>query len=207
MLTVQSIQENLLTIKDNLSIISIVISLFALLATWGNFLNSKRAFGAANYPKIRAELKLLSRDTLPVYNIYNESDKLIANDIRIKISVVNWTDFRVFKGRWFTYTHERLARLKPLETFVPSGLSGDELTKWLNDRGLESSPPVSLKDQEVLSEISLQKSYSVRLSISYTSNMFGASEVCRIVEKCRLTSCFNAEAVDSRDQFYWRLRG
>lgn len=198
------IQEFSLLVQGNLSIISIVISLFALLATWGNFFNSKRSFLAANYPKVRAEIKLLNHNTLPVYNVYNESDKIIANDIRIEISIVNWIDFRVFRGRWFTYTYEKLARLKPLEAFAPC-LSNDELIKWLNDRGHQPSPPASLKDQEILSNISLQKPYVIRLVVTYTSDIFGADKNCRIVKKCKLVPCANSDEIGSRDQFYWRL--
>lgn len=198
----QSIQENLLITKDNLSI---AISLFALLATWGNFLSSKRAFLATHYPKIRAELKLRRSDLLPEYNIYNESDKVTANDIRIEISIIRWADFGVFKGKWFVYSLTKLARLKPLETFVPSGLSSDELMKWYEDRGFEFPPPTSLKDQEILNKISLQKAYTVRLVVRYTSNVLGANKVCRTVKKHKLIP-FGSEIINSEEHFYWRLK-
>jgi hypothetical protein len=160
---VQTIQDNLQFIKENLSIASIIISLLALLATWGNFLNSKKAFLANNYPKIEADLHFLSRDYLPVYKIYNESDKITANDIEIKISIIKWSEFKVFKGKWFTYTSAKLARLKPLESCIPNDLSSDDLIKWLKDRGHESNPLLSIKDQKILSHISPNKSYRIRL--------------------------------------------
>lgn len=181
------------------------MSLFALLATWGNFLNSRRAFLAATYSKIRAELKLLSRDHLPVCDIYNESDRITANDIRIEISIFNWMELEVFRGRRFTYTHEKLARLRPLESCVPSGLSSDEIIEWFDERGYESLPLITLGGQSVLSRISLQKSYTVRLVVTYTSNIFGADKTCKIVKKYKLIPCSNPRAIDSRDQFYWRL--
>ncbi|MBD1865271.1 MULTISPECIES: hypothetical protein [Trichocoleus] len=161
---------------------------------------------AGNYPKIRAELKLLSLNCLPVYEIHNESDKLTANDVVIEISITNWMNLRLFKSRWITYTHEKLARLKPLDTFVPSDLSSDELSKWLNDRE-HRTLPISLKAQNALSIITLEKkSYAVRLVVSYTSNMFRANKVCRVVKKYRLTLCSNSKAINERDKFYWRLR-
>jgi hypothetical protein len=71
----------------------------------------------------------LRLDHLPVHKIYNESDKITANDVKIKISIMNWSEFKVFKVKWFTYTSVKLARLKPLESFVPAGLSSDDLIK------------------------------------------------------------------------------
>ncbi len=202
----QTIQENLQFIKENLSIASIVISILALLATWGNFLNSKKAFLANNYPKLKAELFLMSRDHLPVYRIYNESDKIIANDIEIKINIIRCSEFKVFKGKWITYTSEKLARLKPLESFIPKDLSSDELIKWLKDRGHESNPVLSIKDQEILSKIVQSKSYKIRLDISFTSNIFGADKICKISKKYKLVSCSREEVVDIRDAFYWSLK-
>jgi hypothetical protein len=203
---VQTIQENLQFIKENLSIASIIISLLALLATWGNFLNSKKAFLANNYPKIKADLHFLGLDHLPVYKIYNESDKIAANDIEIKISIIKWSEFKVFKGKWFTYTSVKLARLKPLESFVPTGLSSDDLIKWLKDRGHEYEPPLSIEDQKILSHISQDKSYKIRLDVNFTSNIFGANKICNISKKCKLVSCSRENAADPKDAFYWRLK-
>jgi hypothetical protein len=203
---VQTIQENLQFIKENLSIASIVISLLALLATWGNFLNSKKAFLANNYPKIKADLHFLSLDHLPVYKIYNESDKITANDIEIKISIMKWSEFKVFKGKWFTYTSVKLARLKPLESFVPAGLSSDDLIKWLKDRGHEYEPPLSIEDQKILSHISQDKSYKIRLDVNFTSNIFGANKICNISKKYKLVSCSRENTADPKDTFYWRLK-
>ena len=182
------------------------MSLLALVATWANFCNSRKAFLASNYPKIRAKLYLLNRSTLPVFDIYNESDKITANDIHIEISIRNWFEFNVFKGKWFTYTYEKLGRLKPLESFIPSDLSSNELSVWLKDRGYEPAPPVPVNKQKILSCISDNKSYSIRLTVSYISNVFGADRVCKITKVCQLISCSNSEAIDPRDKFYWKLR-
>lgn len=70
--------------KKNLSL---CISLLAVVATWGNFWNSRRTFAFANYPKLRAELKLFDNQHLPIYSLFNESDKISANDICITISI------------------------------------------------------------------------------------------------------------------------
>lgn len=201
----QSIQGNLKFIQENVAVFSICISLLALVATWGNFWNSRRVFLASNYPKIRAKLYLFNRYTLPVYDIYNESDKITANDIQIEVRIRNWFEFSVFKSRWFIYTHENLARLKPLESFVPSDLSSNEFCQWLKDRGYEAAPPILIEAQTIHSRISVEKSYSIRLTVSYTSNIFGANKICKISNKYKLISCCNAQAVDPRDKFYWKL--
>lgn len=204
----QSIQVNLKFMQENLAMFSFCISLLALVATWGNFWNSRRVFLASNYPKIKAKLYLPNRQTLPVYDVCNESDKITANDLRIEVSIRSWLDFSLFKGRWFTYTLEKITRLKPLESFVPSGMSSDDLIQWLKERGYEPKPlsaEKSVKDQKVHSCISIKKSYRVRLDVYYTSNIFGANKICRISKKYKLISCFNSQAIDPRDEFYWKL--
>jgi hypothetical protein len=201
----QPIQVNLKFIQENLAVFSFCISLLALVATWGNFWNSRRVFLASNYPKIKAKLYLLNRSTLPVYDVRNESDKITANDLRIEVGIRTWLEFSVFRGRWFTYTVEKFTRLKPLESFVPSGMSSDDLIQWLKERGYEPAPPVSVEDQKIHSCISIKKSYRVRLDVYYTSNVFGANKICRISKKYKLISCFNSEAIDPRDKFYWKL--
>ncbi len=192
-------------IQENLSIFSCCISLFALVATWGNFYNSRRTFLASNYPKIKAKLYLLNRDNLPVYDIRNESDKIIANDLRIEVSIRNCLEYSAFKDKWFTYTLEKLARLKPLESFVPSGMSSNDFIKWLKERGYEPASPKSIEDQKILSYISIEKSYRVRLEVYYTSHVFGANKICRISKKYKLISRCNSQAIDTRDKFYWEL--
>jgi hypothetical protein len=184
---------------------AVCIPLLALVATWGNFwnsrLNSRRVFLASNYPKIKAKL-LPNRHYLPVYDVCNESDKITVNDLRVEISIINWLEFSVFKGRWFTYTSAKLARLKPLESFVPQHMSNDELIQWLNERGYEAAPPMSVEDQKIESCISVKKSYRIWLDVYYTSNVFGANKVCRISKKYKLISCSDPQAIDSRDEFY-----
>lgn len=201
----QLIQENLRFIQENLAVFSFCISLFALVATWGNFWNSRRVFLASNYPKIKAKLYLLNIYTLPIYDVCNESDKITANDLTIEVSIRNWLEFSIFKGRWFTYTIEKLARLKPLESFVPSDMSSDDLIRWLKERGYEPALPVSVEEQKIRSCISEKKSYRVRLDVYYTSNVFGADKICKISKKYKLMSCSNSLAVDPRDEFYWKL--
>ncbi len=202
----EAFQENLQFIKENLTIASIAISLLALLATWGNFLNAKKAFLANNYPKINANLYFVSHDYLPVYDIYNESDKITANEIDIKISIIRWIDFEIFKGRWLIYSSAKIARLKPLERVIPRGLNSNDLIKWLQDSGYEKEPPLSIEDQNILSLISQQKSYNIRLDVNFTSNIFGANKVCKISKKYKLVSCSNVKAIDPRDKFYWSLK-
>jgi len=201
----QPIQVNLKLIQENLAVFSFCISLLALVATWGNFWNSRRVFLASNYPKIKAKLYLPNRYTLPVYDVRNESDKITANDLRIEVGIRRWLEFSVFRGRWFTYTVEKLTRLKPLESFVPSGMSSDDLIQWLKERDYEPAPPVSIEDQKIHSCISIEKSYRVRLDVYYTSNVFGANKICRISKKYKLTSYSNSKAIDPRDEFYWKL--
>jgi hypothetical protein len=162
---VQPIQVDLEFIQKNIGIFSFCISLLALVATWGNFWNSRRVFLASNYPKVKAKLYLPNRDTLLTYLVSNESDKITANDLRIEVSIRSWLEFSVFKGRWFTYTLVKLTRLKPLESFVPSGMSNDDLVQWLKERGYEPEPPVSFEDQKIHSCISTRKSYRVRLNV------------------------------------------
>ncbi|MBE9206808.1 hypothetical protein IQ244_09825 [Nostoc sp. LEGE 06077] len=201
----QPIQINLKFIQENLSAFSFCISLLALIATWGNFWNSRRVFLASNYPKIKANLYLPNRYTLPVYNVRNESDKITANDLRIEVGIRRCLEFTVFRGMWFTYTVEKLTRLKPLESFVPSGMSSGDLIQWLTERGHEPAPPVSVEDQKIHSRISIKKSYKVRLDVYYTSHVFGANKICMISKKYKLISCSNSEAIDSRDEFFWKL--
>jgi hypothetical protein len=202
---VQLIQVNLRFIQENLAVFSFCISLLALVATWGNFWNSRRVFLASNYPKITGKLYLPNRDMLPVYKVCNESDKITANDLRIEVSIVNLLEFSVFKCKWFTYTLAKLARLKPLENFVPSDLSSDDLIQWLKERGYEPVPPVSVEKQKICSCISEKKSYRVRLDVYYTSNVFGADKICKISKKYKLMSHSDSKAVDPRDEFYWKL--
>jgi hypothetical protein len=199
---------NLKLIQDNLAVLSVCISLFALVATWGNFWNSRRVFLASNYPKIKARLYPPNRYTLPIYDVCNESDKITANDLRIEVGVGSWLEFSVFKGRWFTYTLEKLTRLKPLENFVPSGMSSEDLVKWLKERGYESAPlsaEKSVKNQKIHCCISINKSYKIRLNVHYTSNVFGANKICKISKKYKLISCSNFQATDPSDEFYWKL--
>lgn len=203
---VQAFQEYLQFFRENLSIASISISLLALVATWGNLLNSKKVFLANNYPKINANLYFISYDCLPVYDIYNESDKITANDIDIKVSIIRWSDFELFKGRWLIYSSIKIARLKPLEKFIPKRLNNNELIKWLQDSGYENNSPLSIEDQKILLFISQQKSYSIRLDVSFTSNIFGANKVCKISKKYKLVSCSNVKAIDPKDKFYWSLK-
>jgi hypothetical protein len=205
---VQYIEVVLKFTKENLAIFSFCISLLALIATSINSWNSRRVFLASNYPKITARLYLMDRCTLPIYDIFNESDKIIANDLQIEVSIRSMLDFSVFKGRWFTYTSEKVARLKPLESFLPSGVSGNDLIEWLKNRGYDQKPlsaEKSLKDQKIYSCISPAKSYKIRLNICYTSNVFGANKICRISRKYRLLSCSNLQTTDSNDKSYWKL--
>jgi hypothetical protein len=205
---VQSLQASLRFIQENLSGFSLCISLFALVATWGNFWNSRRVFSASYYPKIKAKLYLPNKSTLPVYNVCNESDKIIANDLRIEVSISSCLEPNLFKGRWFTYTTERIARLKPLESFLPFGMSSNDLTQWLKERGYEPNPlsaEKSVKDQKIYSCISVKKSYRVRLDVYYTSNISSANKIFKISKKYKLISCSNSKAIDPRDEFYWKL--
>lgn len=184
--------------QENLAVFSFCISLLAL---W----NSRRTFLASNYPKIKAKL-LPNRHYLPSrYDICNESDKITANDLRVEVRIISWLEFSVFKGRWFTYTSAKLSRLKPLESFVPSGMPSNDLIQWFNERGYEAAPPMSVEDQKIASYISVKKSYRVRLDVRYTSNVFGANKVCRISRKYKLVSCLDPQAIDLRDEFYWKL--
>lgn len=201
----QPIQVNLKLIQENFAVFSLCISLLALVATWGILWNSRRVFSASNYPKIKAKLYLVNKSQLPVFDVYNESDKITANDLRIEVGIIRWLEFSVFKGRWFTYTVEKLARLKPLENFVPSGMSSDDLIRWLKERGYGPTFSVPVEDKKIYSCISTKKSYRVRLDVYYTSNVFGANKKCRISKKYKLISCANSKAIDSRDEFYWKL--
>ncbi|MBN3896111.1 MAG: hypothetical protein HWQ41_12850 [Nostoc sp. NOS(2021)] len=192
-------------IQDNLAGFSFFISLLALVATWFNFWNSRKSFLASNYPKLKGELYFLNHYKLPIFNICNESDKITANDISIEINIINCFDFKVFKCKWFLYSYEKLARLKPLESFVKSDLSLDDFQLWLKDRGYEPSPPYSVEKQSIMSCISLEKSYSIRLTVSYISNVFGANRVCKIKKVFKLISCLNSEAIEPKEKFYWKL--
>ena len=119
-----------------------------------------------------------------------------------------YLEFNLFRGKWFVYTIEKLARLKALENFVPSGMSSDDFIQWLQARGHERetfSAEKSIKDREILSGISTKKSYRVRLDVSYTSHIFGATKICRISKKYKLMSCSNVQAIDTRDESYWKL--
>lgn len=203
----QTTQVDLRFIQENLAVFSLCTSLLTLVAIWGNFWNSRRAFLASNYPKISAKLYLLNRYTPPVYHVSNESDKIPANDIRVEISITNWLEFGVFRGRWFTYTVEKLERLKPLESFGKSDMTNDDLIQWLNERGYEPQLPVSVEDQKIYSHISEKKSYRVRLDVCYTSNIVGASKIRKISKKYKLISCSNSQIIDTRDKFYWQLLG
>jgi hypothetical protein len=150
----------------------------------------------------------MNRYTLPAYDIFNESDKIIANDLRIEVDIRSLLEFSVFKGGWFTYTSEKIARLKPLESFLPSGVYGNDLTEWLRKRGYDQkslSAEKSVKDQKMYSCISPTKSYKVRLNIYYTSNVFGANKICRISKEYRLVSHSNLQTTDSKNEFYWKL--
>ena len=91
--------------KENLSL---CISLLAVVATWGNFWNSRRTFASANYPKLRAELKLQGKQVLPIYNLFNESDKISANDICITISIARPDKLYFERDRLLTYEYVEL---------------------------------------------------------------------------------------------------
>jgi hypothetical protein len=90
-------------IQENLAVFSFCISLLALVATWGNFWNSRRVFISSNYPKIKAKLYLSNRYTLAVYDVCNESDKITANDLRMELALEvgtrRWLESGVLKGR------------------------------------------------------------------------------------------------------------
>ena len=175
--------------KENLSL---CISLLAVVATWGNFWNSRRTFASANYPKLRAELKLLDNRQLPIYSLFNESDKIYANDIRITISIARPDKGYFERDRWFTYEYVELERLKPFECFSSSHL--------------ENEPPKWYKSELLFQKnfsISPANSYDVCLNVKYTSNVFGANKVCTISKKYRL-SCHNSAAPDY--DFFWQLQ-
>jgi hypothetical protein len=202
----QSIGESIQFVQENLSVVSVLISLFALVATCGNFWNSSRAFSASNYPKLRTRLYLFDGYNLPVCDVYNESDSITTNDIKIELSFISWREFKVFKGKWFTYTYEKLERLKPLEQYIPSDLSYDELSQWFRDRGLEPNPPVSVEAQQFYQHISRKKPYRVRLIVSYKSNVFGANKVCKISQKGKLIPCSRPMGIKQEERdFYWKL--
>jgi hypothetical protein len=187
--------------KENLAIFSFCISLFTLIA-------SRRVFLASNYPKITAKLYLMDRCALPIYNIFNESDKIMVNDLRIEVGIRSLLEFNVFRGRWFIYTSEKVARIKPLESFLPSGIYGNDLIEWLKKRGYDQKPlsaEKSLNDQKMYACISPAKSYKVRLNVYYTSNVFEAKRICKISKKYTLISCPNLQEADPKDEFYWKL--
>lgn len=176
--------------KENLSL---CISLLAVVATWGNFWNSRRTFASANYPKLRAELKLEDNQQLPIYSLFNESDKIYANDIRITISIARPDKWYFDRDRWFTYEYVELERLKPFEGFPSSHLENEPPKWYKSDLGFQKHY-----------SISPASSYDVRLNVKYTSNVFGANRVCAIAKKYRLVSCHNSEAAKS--DFFWQLQ-
>ncbi|HCF26630.1 MAG TPA: hypothetical protein DEV81_05355 [Cyanobacteria bacterium UBA11049] len=178
--------------KENLSL---CISLLAVVATWGNFWNSRRTFASANYPKLRAELKLLDKQALPIYSLFNESDKISANDINITISIARLDKLYFERDRWLTYEYVELERLKPQESFPPSYIDSNT-SKWYKSELLSQKP---------FPKISPANSYDVRLTVKYTSNVFGANKICTISKKYRLVSCHNSEAAPKYELF-WQLQ-
>ena len=150
----------------------------------------------------------MDRCALPLYSIFNESDKIMVNDLRIEVGIRSLLEFNVFKGRWFTYTSEKVTRIEPLESFLPYGVCGSDLTEWLKKRGYKQnllSAEKSINDQKMYSCISPTKSDKVKLTIYYTSNIFGANKICKVAKKYRLISYSNLQATDTRDKFYWKL--
>jgi hypothetical protein len=87
-------------------------------------------------------------------------------------------------------------------------MSSDDLLQWLKEKGYEPEPISSEKSiygQKIHSFIFREKSYRVLLDVYYTSNVFGTNKVCRISKRHKLISCSNSQAIDSRDEFYWKL--
>jgi hypothetical protein len=185
--------------------ISLCISLLALLATWGNFWNSRRLFAAAHYPKLRAELKLLDTQSLPIYSLFNESDKISANDICITISIARPDKGYFDRERWLTYEYVELERLKPLERFVPSEVNN--IGEWCNERGDRQKFCLSqelLTIEQILKEFPSSDLYKICLKVVYTSNVFGANKVCKIYRHYSLISHESSNFVDSRSH-PWKL--
>jgi hypothetical protein len=187
--------------KENLSL---CISLLAVVATWGNFWNSRRTFASANYPKLRAELKLQGKQVLPIYSLFNESDKISANDIHITISIARLDKLYFERDRWLTYEYVELERLKPQESFPPFNV---DIPQWCGARGYKRNL-CKLSEAgnlpEIISGLSPANSYDVRLSVKYTSNVFGANKVCTIAKKY-LLSCHNSE-VAQKSEMFWQLQ-
>ena len=186
--------------KENLSL---CISLLAVVATWGNFWNSRRTFASANYPKLRAELKLLDKQDLPIYSLFNESDKISANDIHITIRIARPDKWYFERDRWLIYEYVELERLKPQE-IPPFNV---DIPQWCGARGYKRNL-CKLSEagnlHEIISRLSPANSYDVRLIVKYTSNVFGANKVCTIAKKY-LLSCHNLEAAQKSEMF-WQLQ-
>ncbi len=189
--------------KENLSL---CISLLAVVATWGNFWNSRRTFASANYPKLRAELKLPDKQAFPIYSLFNESDKISANDICITISIARPDKWYFERDRWLTYEYVELERLKPQESFPPFNV---DIPQWCQARGYKRNlcePSEAWNLHEIISGLSPANSYDVRLIVKYTSNVFGANKVCTIAKKYRLVSCHNSEAAEQKSELFWQLQ-
>lgn len=161
----------------------------------------------ANYPKLTAELRMSNKQFLPTFRLVNESDQISANQIQITISIARSDKKESEPGKWFCYYDMKLERLKPGEAF-PSCIESnrDDILKWCKQRGYKNSlnPSKSLERQEILKQLSLAHSQDVRITVMYSSNMFGANKICTISKNYRLESCRDPEALDPRDEFYWK---
>ncbi|MGL5878259.1 MAG: hypothetical protein ACRC2V_10850 [Xenococcaceae cyanobacterium] len=187
--------------------IALCISILAVVATWGNFWNSRRTFAAANYPKLRAELNWLPNQIFPSCSLFNESDKISANDIHITVSVARSDRWYFDSERWFTYEYAELARLKPLEGFpLPQE---DDLVQWCQTRGYKQRlfiPSESTQLQEIVRQISDLDFYYIRLKVAYTSNVFGANRICKISRTYRIDCQRNMPKLPSKSKVVWEAR-
>ncbi|OWY69527.1 hypothetical protein B7486_20985 [cyanobacterium TDX16] len=187
--------------------IALCISILAVVATWGNFWNSRRTFAAANYPKLRAELNWLPDRIFPSCSLFNESDKISANDIHISVSVARSDRWYFDSERWFTYEYMELARLKPLEGFPPP--KEDNSILWCQTRGYKQRlfiPSESSQLQEIVRQISDLDFYYVRLKVGYTSNVFGANRICKISRTYRIECQQNMPKLPSKSEVVWEAR-
>jgi len=149
---------------------------------------------------------LLDKQALPIYNLFNESDKISANDIHITISIARLDKWYFERDRWLIYEYVELERLKHQESFPPFNV---DIPQWCGARGYkrnlcELSEAWNL--HEIISGLSPANYYDVRLIVKYTSNVFGANKVCTIAKKYRLVSCYNSEAAEQKSEFFWQLQ-
>lgn len=189
--------------------IALCISILAVVATWGNFWNSRRTFAAANYPKLRAELNWLPNQIFPSCSLFNESDKISANDIHITVSIARSDRWYFDSERWFTYEYTELARLKPLEGFPPPKEDNLNLIQWCQTRGYKNRlfiPSESLQLQEIVRQISNSDFYYIRLKVAYTSNVFGANRICKISRTYKLERQQSIPELLSIDRLIWEAR-